>query len=48
MPAVFIGSREQIIEDMEARRARFGFSYLIVSDRSLDVMAPVVARLTGR
>ena len=48
MPAIFIGSREQIVDDMEARRARFGYSYLIVSDRSMDALAPIVARLAGR
>jgi hypothetical protein len=48
MPAVFIGSIEQIAGDMQARREQYGFSYYIISDEMLDVCAPLVARLTGR
>jgi probable F420-dependent oxidoreductase len=48
MPSVFIGSIEQIGEDMEARRAQYGFSYYVVSDEVMDSFAPVVARLAGR
>jgi probable F420-dependent oxidoreductase len=48
MPSVFIGSLEDIAEQMEERRARYGFSYYVVSDRQLDRAAPLVARLAGR
>jgi alkanesulfonate monooxygenase SsuD/methylene tetrahydromethanopterin reductase-like flavin-dependent oxidoreductase (luciferase family) len=48
MPSVFIGSLEEIAEQMEERRARYGFSYYVVSDRQLDRAAPLVARLAGR
>jgi hypothetical protein len=33
---------------MEERRARYGFSYYVVSDRRLVEAAPLVARLAGR
>ena len=45
MPSVFIGSLDDIAEQMEERRARYGFSYYVVSDRQLDRAAPLVARL---
>jgi probable F420-dependent oxidoreductase len=48
MPSVFIGSVGEIVDQMEERRARYGFSYYVVSDRNLDEVAPLVARLTGR
>jgi len=48
MPSVFIGSPDRIAEDMQARRERFGFSYYVVLDRSIEAVAPIVARLAGR
>jgi probable F420-dependent oxidoreductase len=48
MPSVFIGSTSEIADQMEERRAHYGFSYYIVSDRQLDQVASLVARLTGR
>jgi probable F420-dependent oxidoreductase len=48
MPSVFIGSVSQIVDQMEERRALYGFSYYVVSDRQLDRVAPLVAHLTGR
>jgi len=48
MPSVFIGSVEQIIEEMLARRERYGFSYYVVSDESMEAFAPIVARLAGK
>jgi probable F420-dependent oxidoreductase len=48
MPAVFIGSAEQIVEQMLRQREALGFSYYVVSDRDARVMEPVVARLAGR
>lgn len=48
MPSVFIGSAEAIVDQMEERRARYGFSYHVVSDRQLDLAAPLVAGLAGR
>ena len=48
MPSVFIGSLDEVADQMEARRARYGFSYYVVSDAQLDRAAPLVARLAGR
>ena len=47
MPSMFVGSVEQISEQMEERRERFGFSYYIVSDAAMETCAPIVARLAG-
>jgi probable F420-dependent oxidoreductase len=47
-PVALIGSIDQIVEDLVARRERYGFSYVVVWDNSLDAFAPVVARLAGR
>jgi probable F420-dependent oxidoreductase len=47
MPSIFIGTVEQIIEQMNERRERYGFSYYIVSDAIMEAFAPVVARLAG-
>ena len=43
MPTVFIGSVAQIRDDLQARRDRFGLSYLITPDRELPVLAAVIA-----
>lgn len=45
MPSMFIGSVEQIGEQMLERRERYGFSYYIVSDADMEACAPIVARL---
>ena len=45
MPTVFIGSPSQIRDDLQARRERFGLSYLITPDRELPVLAAVIAAL---
>jgi len=47
MPSVFIGSVDAIADQMEERRARYGFSYYVVSDRRLEETAPLVARLSA-
>lgn len=48
MPSIFVGSVEQIADDMRARRERLGFSYFVVADADLLAGAPIVARLAGR
>lgn len=48
MPAIYIGSLDQIAADMERRRAELGFSYVVVSDEIQVVCAPLVSRLAGR
>jgi probable F420-dependent oxidoreductase len=45
MPMIFIGSAGQIREDLEARRARFGLSYFITSDRDLPALAEIIGGL---
>jgi probable F420-dependent oxidoreductase len=47
MPSIFIGSVDQIVDQMQKRRERYGVSYYVVSDRSLETVAPIVARLAG-
>ena len=46
-PFALIGSVDQIVDDLVARREEFGFSYVIVGGAEVDSFAPVVARLAG-
>ncbi len=46
-PHFLIGTVEQIVEDLQARRERFGNSYVDVPDEAAQSLAPVVERLTG-
>jgi probable F420-dependent oxidoreductase len=46
-PYVLIGTIDQIVEDLQTRRARWGISYYVVQEPFLDAFAPVVARLAG-
>jgi probable F420-dependent oxidoreductase len=48
MPSIFIGPVAQIVEEMQARRERYGFSYYVLFDHALEKGAPIVARLVGR
>jgi probable F420-dependent oxidoreductase len=45
MPTILIGSVTQIREDLQARRERFGLSYLITSDRALPALTEIIASL---
>jgi len=47
-PNALIGSVSEIVDRLQARRERFGFSYVAVPDRAMDAFAPVVAQLAGR
>ena len=47
MPSIFIGSVDQIVNEMQGRRERYGISYYVVPDSSLEMVAPIVARLAG-
>ena len=47
-PYALVGSPDKIAEDLLDRRARFGFSYIIVGANVLDSFAPVVAMLSGK
>src|SRR5215217_5642105 len=48
MPSVAAGSAERVAEELQVRRDRYGFSYLVVTDGDMDAFAPVVERLAGR
>jgi probable F420-dependent oxidoreductase len=48
MPAVLIGSVDQLVDDLHHRREQLGFSYYVVSDQSAETAAPLVARLAGK
>jgi probable F420-dependent oxidoreductase len=46
-PFVLLGSVDAIATQLVERRARWGISYYVVFESTLDAFAPVVARLTG-
>jgi probable F420-dependent oxidoreductase len=48
MPSVAAGPAERVAEELQVRRDRYGFSYLVVADGDMDTFAPVVERLAGR
>ena len=48
MPSVLIGPVDRISEQLQTRRDRYGFSYLVVSDEDMEPFAPVVDRLAGQ
>lgn len=47
-PHVLVGSVERIVDTLEERRGRFGFSYIAISGDMHEQLAPVVARLAGK
>ena len=47
-PYLLIGSVEQVIEQLQRLREKYGISYFVVGDESMEALAPVVARLGGR
>jgi probable F420-dependent oxidoreductase len=47
-PFALVGTTEQMVEDLLARRERWGFSYIVVGGGDVDAFAPVVAALAGR
>jgi probable F420-dependent oxidoreductase len=47
-PYVLIGTVDQMVDDLQARRERWGISYYVILEPYLEVFAPVVARLAGR
>jgi len=47
MPSVFIGSIDHVVDEMRARRERYGFSYYVVLDRAMQTISPIVGRLAG-
>jgi hypothetical protein len=47
-PYVLVGTVDQIVQDLCARRARWGISYYVVHEPYMDAFAPVVTRLAGQ
>jgi probable F420-dependent oxidoreductase len=47
-PYVLIGTVDQLVEDLQARRERWGMSYFTIFEPYLSALAPVVGRLAGR
>jgi probable F420-dependent oxidoreductase len=47
-PYVLIGTADQQVEDLQARRDRWGISYCVIFEPFMDGLAPVVAKLAGR
>jgi probable F420-dependent oxidoreductase len=44
-PHVLVGTVDQMIEDLQARRERWGISYFTIFEPHADALAPVVAKL---
>jgi len=47
-PFALIGPPAKLVDDLLARRERWGFSYVIVGAEDVESFAPVVAELAGR
>lgn len=47
MPHFLIGTIDQMVEDLQARRERFGISYFVFPDTVAESLGPLVERLTG-
>jgi probable F420-dependent oxidoreductase len=48
MPHFLIGTVDQLIEELQARRERYGISFVVVPGEAAEALAPVVERLTGK
>jgi probable F420-dependent oxidoreductase len=46
-PYVLIGTVDEMIDDLRARRERWGISYVMTHEPFMDALAPVVTRLAG-
>jgi hypothetical protein len=47
-PFALVGPTDKLIDDLLARRERWGISYVIVGSDDVDSFAPVVAALAGK
>jgi probable F420-dependent oxidoreductase len=47
VPMALVGTEDQIVETLQARRERFGLNDIVIHEPELDVFAPVIARLAG-
>ena len=46
-PFVLIGTADEMVDALRARRDRWGISYFVTFEQYLETLAPVVARLAG-
>jgi len=46
-PLTLIGSESEVVDRLERRRDRWGYSYTVIPGDKLADFAPIVARLTG-
>jgi probable F420-dependent oxidoreductase len=46
-PYVLLGTVDEIVETLEARRDRWQLSYYVCNDDTVETMAPIVAKLNG-
>jgi probable F420-dependent oxidoreductase len=47
VPHLWLGTVDEICEDLQTRRDRWGVSYVVVIARDVEAAAPVVSRLAG-
>jgi hypothetical protein len=47
-PHMAIGTVEQIVEQLEVARERWGIAYVEVSSTDSEAVAPIMERLNGR
>jgi probable F420-dependent oxidoreductase len=47
-PYALVGTVDRIVQDLQARRERWGISYVTTHEPFMDALAPIVARLAGR
>jgi probable F420-dependent oxidoreductase len=47
-PFVLLGTVDEMVEALQARRDRWGISFFVTFEQYLETLAPVVARLTGK
>jgi len=47
MPGTLVGTRQAIVDKLQAMRERYDISYLVVPGQAMDAMAPLVAQLAG-
>lgn len=47
-PFALVGTPDQMVDDLLARREKWGFSYIIVGADDVEPFAPVVAALSGK
>lgn len=46
-PHILAGSVDQVCETLQRRRDQYGISYVVVPQQAVEMMGPVVGRLTG-